>query len=138
MGRVSFRLSSAAYHAIADDKVVLLSESREALEKAVPLGGAWRIVDVTEEAWQNIADWFTWAAGVEAAREKRDVLRLTILEGAIRGIADGWARSRDPSDQRAPKEGTLRQPSLASSGGAIPDVPIELNEMTESVELHKD
>jgi hypothetical protein len=92
MGGVTFRLSSAAYHAIMDDKAVLLSLSRQALEKAVPLPDARWIVDVTEEATQNIADWFTWAAAVEAAREKRDVFRLTILEGAGRPVHDGRAK----------------------------------------------
>jgi hypothetical protein len=108
MNGVTFRLPSAAYHAIMDDKAVLLGVSRQALEKAVSLADAWWLVDVTEEATQNIADWFTWAVAVEAAREKRDVVQLTILEGVIRGIRDGWERSRGeqrPSGQRAPKEG---------------------------------
>jgi hypothetical protein len=83
-----------------DDEAMLLSLSRQALEKAVPLPDAWWIVDVTEEACQNITDWFTWAAGFEAAREKRDVFRLTILETAIRTIQDGRAKSR--REQRPP------------------------------------
>jgi hypothetical protein len=110
MGGVTFRISTPAYHSIVDDKAVLLPESREALEKAVSLADAWWIVDVTEEASQNIANWFTGAAGVEAAREKRDVFRLTILEGAIRAVHDGRAKSRPeqrPSGQRPPSEGTL-------------------------------
>jgi hypothetical protein len=56
MSGVTIRLSSAGYRAIVDDEAMLLSLSRQALEKAVPLPDAWWIVDVTEEACQNITD----------------------------------------------------------------------------------
>ena len=56
MGGVTARVSSAAYHAIVDDKVVLPSESREALGKAVLLADAWWVVDATDEATRSIEE----------------------------------------------------------------------------------
>jgi hypothetical protein len=148
MSGVTFRLSSASYHAIMDDKAVLLSLSRQALEKAVPLPDAWRVVDVAEGAAQNIEDWFTWAAGVESQRPKRDVFRLTILETAIRAIHDGRAKSRreqrlpDPANRRKARDDhhhrlyprlCARVPKRLLTPGAERVLPMQDNDTRRSV-----